>query len=152
MSLRPVRLRPVITGRVIIAALGMAVLLGQAAAPLVVTVEGVREARGTIRVAVCPRENFLQATCPYVGHARAALGDVRVTIADIPPGTYAAQAFHDANDNQVLDRTLLGLPKEGMGFSNDAQFHFGPPAFADAAFSLTAEGGNIAFRLRYFDR
>ena len=38
-------------------------------------------------------------------------------VPNVPPGTYAAQAFHDEDDNGKLDRTLLGLPKEAMGFS-----------------------------------
>ena len=57
----------------------------------------------------------------------------------------------DENDNDDLDRTLLGLPKEGIGFSNDAPFRFGPPSFGDAAFQLTPAGGRIRFHLRYYD-
>ena len=63
---------------------------------------------------------------------------------------WAAQAFHDENRNGVIDRNLLGIPKEGLGFSNDAPFRFGPPAFADAAVQVVAPGGRIRLTLRYF--
>ena len=41
------------------------------------------------------------------------------------PGVYAAQAFHDENMNDKVDRNVLGLPTVGIGFSNDAPFRFG---------------------------
>ncbi len=42
------------------------------------------------------------------------------------------------------------MPTEGIGFSNDAKMRFGPPSFADAAFTLGAAGGQIALALRYY--
>jgi len=117
---------------------------------VIVTVTGIRDARGTIRVAVCPRSEFLKPHCRYVGQAPAQLDRVSVTIADVPFGVYAAQAFHDVNNNGVLDRNWLGMPLEGMGFSNDTPFRFGPPSFNEAAFHLSAEKTEIIFRLRYY--
>ena len=119
------------------------------AASVTVTVTGVRDSRGVVRVAICPRAEFLHPHCPYVGRAPAESGSVAVTIDDVPPGVYAAEAFQDANDNGNLDRNWLGLPKEGMGFSNDAPMRFGPPRFDDAAFVLGIGHAGIAFRLRY---
>ncbi len=117
---------------------------------IVATVTGVRDDRGTLRLAICTREEFLKPVCRYSGKAAAQAGSVVVTIDGVPPGTYAAQAFQDANDNGVIDRNWFGVPVEGLGFSNDAAFRFGPPRFADAAFSLPAAGGAISFRLRYY--
>lgn len=119
------------------------------AASLEVTVTGVRNANGEIRVAVCAEPQFLQNTCDHVGHAPAHPGDVLVRV-EVPPGIWAAQAFHDENRNDKIDTNLLGIPTEGLGFSNDARFRFGPPAFADAAFQLAPAGGRIHFSLRYF--
>jgi uncharacterized protein (DUF2141 family) len=120
------------------------------AAQVEVTVTGVRDGRGTVRVAICPPTEFLKPVCHYIGYAPAQAGTVVVIIKDVPPGIYAAQAYQDANDNNILDRNWLNLPEEGMGFSNDPPFHFGPPTFADAAFSLTVSNGRISFRLRYY--
>lgn len=120
------------------------------AADVTVTITGVRDGLGVVRVAICPRAEFLRPHCPYVGHGPAVAGDVRVTIADVPPGVYAAQAYQDANNNNILDRNWLGLPKEGMGFSNNAPMRFGPPSFGDAAFTIGTGNAAISFRLRYF--
>ena len=135
------------------ALLALLLTLPAAAEPggLDVTVTGVRNATGHVLVAVCDRATFLTPTCPYHGRAPAQAGPVTVHIASVPPGVYAVQAYHDENDNNRLDRTLLGMPKEGMGFSNDAKMHFGPPDFADAAVRITPAGGAIQFALRYFN-
>jgi uncharacterized protein (DUF2141 family) len=121
-----------------------------AAAQVTITITGIRDSRGVVRVAVCPRADFLHPYCPYVAQAPSAAGILRVTIDGVPPGIYAAQAYQDANDNGILDRNWLGLPKEGMGFSHDAPIHFGPPAFNAAAFTLGAANAALSFRLRYF--
>ena len=65
------------------------------------------------------------------------------------PGIFALAIYHDENDNHHFDRTLLGLPAEGYGFSNDAPTPFGPPAFNATRFSVPAAGTRIAIRLRY---
>ena len=122
-----------------------------ATATLEVTVANVRSGRGFVRVAVCPKASFLQPSCPWKGSAPAQSGSVVVTIAGVPPGLYAAQAYQDETDIRSIPRTLFGIPEVGIGFSNDAPFRFGPPRFGDAAFQVGAGGGVIGLRLRYFN-
>jgi len=118
---------------------------------LQVTVTGVRNDHGHVLVAVCDHATFLAPTCAYHGRVPAHAGAVVVRVAGVPAGTYAAEAYHDENDNNRLDRSFLGLPKEGLGFSRDAPMRFGPPDFADAALTVPAGGGAISFGLRYPD-
>ena len=120
------------------------------AADLQVEVENVRNGRGAVRVTVCPRADFLQPHCPWSASVPARAPAVSVTVHDIPPGVYAVQAHHDENGNGRIDRNLLGMPTEGIGFSRDAPFRFGPPSFADAAIALPEAGARIVLRLRYF--
>lgn len=126
-------------------------LAGAGAAELKVTLEDVATSSGHVLVAVCTPETFLRRGCPYTGRAPAASGEAQVVVRGIDPGVYAVQAFHDQNDNFDLDRNFLGLPKEGMGFSNDAPMRFGPPSFDDAAIEISAAGAATRLRLRYFD-
>jgi uncharacterized protein (DUF2141 family) len=131
------------------ACLALLVLAGAAQAATVrVTVTGVRNARGHVLVALCTRETFLQPHCAYQGRAAAQAGAVTIVIDGVPAGVYAAQAFHDEDDNGRLERSFLGMPEEGMGFSRDAKMRFGPPAF-DAA-SVTVPGGDLRFALKYY--
>jgi uncharacterized protein (DUF2141 family) len=132
--------------------LGGLLLLAHAAhaASVQVTVAGVRNNRGHVLVALCSRADFLRPHCPWKAAVPAAPGDVTAIIENVPPGTYAAQAFHDENDDGHLNRTLLGLPREGMGFSNDAPMHFGPPGFEAASFAVGKSDQRISFKLRYW--
>ena len=114
-----------------------------------IAVAGVRSPRGHIRVDVCPVSDFLK-DCRYGGAAPATLGVTVVIVKDLPPGTYAAQAYQDGNDNNSVDRNILGLPTEGVGFSNDAPIGLHPPSFWAAAFSYAGGHHTISFKLRHF--
>jgi uncharacterized protein (DUF2141 family) len=63
----------------------------------------------------------------------------------VAPGTYAIAVFHDENSNGKLDRNFMGIPREGVGASNDATGHFGPPKFDAAAFRFA--GGRLELKI-----
>ena len=119
------------------------------AADIEITVANIRNARGVVRVAVCSEARFLKETCEHMTQAPARPGEVTLRIENVPPGIWSAQAFHDEDMDGKIGTNLLGIPTEGLGFSNDVRFRFGPPRFADAAFQLAAPGGRIRFSLRY---
>ncbi len=124
---------------------------GAATVTLQVTVTNVRSDRGRVRVAVCPRASFLQPSCAWHAFAPAHVGSVVVTVSGLPLGVYAVQSYLDENDDGKINRSLLGIPTEGLGFSNDAPMRFGPPSFDDAAIRLGSAGGAVSLRLRYFN-
>lgn len=113
------------------------------------TVGNVRNAKGDVRVAVCSQATFLKEKCEYNGVVPAGAGEVVVRIDGVPAGTWAVQAYHDEDSNTEVTLNVLGLPVEGIGFSNDAAFRFGPPHWGDAAFQMLPAGGRIRLRLRY---
>lgn len=53
--------------------------------------------------------------------------------------------FHDENSNGKLDRNFMGIPREGVGASNGARGHFGPPKFGDAEFHFL--GGQLDLKI-----
>ncbi len=63
--------------------------------------------------------------------------DVVTTTLDLPAGVYAISVHHDANDNQKMETTFIGLPKEPVGLSNNQVPRFGPPKFKKSKFELT---------------
>ncbi len=120
-------------------------------ATLHVVIENARSAHGNIHVDICPRENFL-SKCPYSAEANARTGRVEVVVHGVPPGRYAAQITHDENGNKKVDRGFLGIPREGIGFSNNVRVRFHAPRFADAAFDVTGGTQSIAVKLQYFGK
>jgi uncharacterized protein (DUF2141 family) len=130
------------------AAVAAAALGAPAHASIVeVAVTGVVEARGHVRVELCTKQTFLTQACPYQGAAPAQLGATMVRI-EAPPGLYAAQAFQDVTDQGVVHQNLLGVPREKVGFSNDAPVHVHGPRFKDAAFLVGDEAQRVTLRLR----
>ena len=96
-----------------------------------VAIAGVSAMSGHVRVAICSVSDFLK-DCHYEGAAPATPGVTVVTVKDLPPGVYAAQAYEDRNDSHSVDRNILGVPKVGVGFSNNAPIHLAPPSFQSA--------------------
>jgi uncharacterized protein (DUF2141 family) len=119
------------------------------AGTLRVEVGNVRTAQGRVHIYVCTEAQFLKS-CPVKAEAPARAGMTVVTVSGLPAGRYAVQAFLDENGNGKLDRALFGVPKEGVGFSNDARIKLAPPKWSDAMFDATGADQTIKFSLRYF--
>jgi uncharacterized protein (DUF2141 family) len=109
------------------------------AADIYVTVQGLKNNHGQVLVSL-----YHQAK-PFPTHSDKALETKRVTIdktpvsvsfTNIPEGVYAIAVVHDENGNGVLDTNFFGIPNEGVGVSNHARGHMGPPSFKDASFVL----------------
>ncbi len=118
-------------------------------APIVVEVGNVRNDRGVVRVSICPKQRFLANSCPWEANAPAHAGTTRVVIDHVPPGDYAAQAFHDENNNDEVDRGIFGIPKEGVGFSRDSFTGLSSPKWLNASFAHGAQLQTIRLQLRY---
>ena len=62
--------------------------------------------------------------------------DPTITINQVKEGTYAFVAFIDENNNGVMDKNRLGIPKEPIGFSVSKMGLFGPPSFKKASYQI----------------
>ena len=67
----------------------------------------------------------------------------------IAPGAYAVSVFHDENSNGKLDTKFMGIPREGVGASNNARGHFGPPKFDAAAFHFSGGRADLKIAINY---
>ena len=103
-----------------------------------VVVTGISDTTGVIMVGLfVDAKTFLKK--PARGVVVKAKNGQAVAVYDgVPSGRYAVSIIHDANRNGKLDSNLLGIPKEGFGFSNDAMGTFGPPSFEKAGFNVSA--------------
>lgn len=112
--------------------------------------EGVRSAKGSIRLAICP-EGTAFPDCNDAAVRTASLtiahGQAHAHFAGLRPGTYGVSLFHDANGNGRMD-TFLGIPREGYGFSRNPPFRPRAPRFAEAAIQV-GEGSSTTIALRY---
>jgi len=68
---------------------------------------------------------------------------------DVEYGKYAISVFHDENDDNELETNFFGMPKEGVGTSNDPKPRLGPPRWTDAAFELAEPEFSAQITMRY---
>lgn len=64
---------------------------------------------------------------------------------DLPKNEYAIMVFHDEDDNNELKTNWIGMPKEGVGNSNN---HKGMPSYKKSVFTLK-EDTSIEINLVY---
>jgi uncharacterized protein (DUF2141 family) len=138
--------------------MGLAALLA-AAAPvaaepatvsLEVTVQGIKSAKGVIRLALCPPQaGFPDCRTKEIRTASLPIanGSARIVLGGLAPGSYAISVFHDANANGKLD-TFMGIPKEGYGFSRNPPFKPRAPKWSEAEINLSGNATSV-ISLRY---
>ncbi|MHA6721539.1 DUF2141 domain-containing protein [Sphingomonas sp. RS2018] len=119
-------------------------------ARLELDMDGLRSAKGMIRICLTAEPaNFPNCVDDARALTRSAPASAGTAVFDgLPVGDYAAAVIHDENGNKKLD-TMMGIPREGFGFSRNPAIRFGPPKFAAARFDLGARGGAEKIRMKY---
>lgn len=125
-------------------------MVAASAADLTVTVDGLRNANGTVRYEIDSSADAWdnKAKAFATADVKAATGSVAYTFKNIPPGTYGVGVYQDENDNGKLDTNFLGIPKEGYGFSNNLKL-MRKPTFEEAHFDVTTQNESIVIHLNH---
>jgi len=66
-------------------------------------------------------------------------GEASHVFRGLAPGEYAAVVVYDIDSDGELDTGFLGIPKEKIGFSNDARGRLGPASWDDARVDVSAD-------------
>jgi uncharacterized protein (DUF2141 family) len=114
-----------------------------------VEVEGLRNSKGQVLCALfSSADGFPKNSAKASGRTKANIsnGHAICEFPGVPPGTYAVSVFHDENSNGKLDTNFMGIPREGVGASNNAKGHLGPPRFDAAAFRFS--GGRLELKIK----
>lgn len=117
---------------------------------LTVVVNGIKNNRGTVLVALYNSNRTFMLQPFLTAEVKAKEGHVMVVFPNVAEGEYAVTVLHDLNGNKKMDENLLGIPKEGFGFSNDAMGAFGPPSFKECVFPMHPGPITTGVRLRHF--
>ena len=67
----------------------------------------------------------------------------------LPYGTYAVSVMHDENSNGKLDTNFIGIPKEGVGVSNNPKIGMGGPKYNDSIFTLNSKELELTVAMKY---
>lgn len=128
--------------------------------PLVLNVSNLRNANGSILVSIYnTKEGFPKH--PETAAMKfkvivnqvinpSAIQSAQILIPNLPHGEYSMAIAHDENANDQIDTGFLGIPKEGVGFSNNPNITFGPPSYEKAKFIFDPQNSVIAIKMHYY--
>lgn len=108
---------------------------------LTVTVPNINPVQGEIQVSVFnSKTSFLKEGKEYkIYRFKVDKASGKFVINDLPKGEYAMIIYHDKNNNKEMDRSMLGIPKEGFGFSKNFKPKLSGPGFGDCSINLNAD-------------
>lgn len=110
------------------------------AATLTVKIAGISEAAGSMGVRLVASQDAYDGKAKPSAAQKLAVTStdpISLRFSDLAPGSYAVLVMHDENGNGKLDSNILGIPKEGYGFSNNPNV-MRKPYFDEAKFEVTA--------------
>ena len=120
------------------------------AADVRVQVKGITAPSGTLIAALMDSDAAWTGQRKAVASQRTkvtATGDLELVFTDLVPGKYALRVMHDENDNGKLDTSVIGMPTEGYGFSNNPRV-MRAAHFDEALFEVPEAGAAITIMLR----
>jgi uncharacterized protein (DUF2141 family) len=128
------------------------VMAQQAEGTITVSINGLRNNQGVVRVALFGSSEtynndhnigmgaFRQVVVPVADNLAVA------SFPDMPYGDYAVKAFHDENNSGKFLTGTFGKPRVEYAYSNDARYVLNPPSFAKARFSLAQPVLNLQIK------
>lgn len=119
---------------------------------ITVVANGLRSGSGLLAITLYADESkrfLIKHGSMYVGRVDAAAGTTTGCIFVPKPGVYALALYHDENANQKFDRSGLGLPTEGYGFSNNPTTLLGLPKFSSVRLNITHSGLLTRVHMKY---
>jgi uncharacterized protein (DUF2141 family) len=105
---------------------------------ITIRVSTFRSLKGSLRCRLYSRPDGFPGKPPFQAEQSVVVTakTMTCTFASVAPGTYAVALFHDENGDGKLDTNFVGIPREGVGVSNNKLRSFGPPSWDDAKFTL----------------
>lgn len=119
---------------------------------LYVNVENVRSSDGLVAVTLYADDasRFLaRRGSLYVGRVPARQGTTRACIHLPRAGVWAIAVYHDEDGNRRINRSGLGMPREGFGFSNNPPTLLSVPTFRSVRINVPRTNMQTTVRLRY---
>lgn len=119
---------------------------------LYVNVDNVRSDQGLIAVTLYAddsRRFLARGGSIHVGRVPARSPRTRMCMHLPSTGVYGLAVYHDADANRSFNRTRLGMPAEGFGFSNNPGALFALPNFRRVRLSVPRTNMQTTIRLRY---
>ena len=104
---------------------------------LVVMVNGAQAGKGQIMASLFDGErNHMRAPASEITKKVDEDGKSEITFRVSKPGFYSVSVIYDIDEDGELDTGMFGIPKEKIGFSNNARGRMGPAKWRKARFNV----------------
>ena len=104
-------------------------------APLEVTVTGIKEIRGSVRVAIYDSADTFRKI-PHLTLVLPVESDtLSFTVDELSIGNFAVMLYQDIDDNGKLKTNLVGMPREPWSGSFNGRIPIGPPKWKHVVFA-----------------
>src|SRR4051812_30400738 len=114
---------------------------------------GIRSKQGQIQVKIFTDDKSFQDDKPIRTlkfNKHAVVNGQMTGKFSLDPGTYGLALLDDENNNSEMEYNLIGMPKEGFGFSNFYLTGLKKPRFEQFRFTLNKDQKlNINMKIRY---
>lgn len=119
---------------------------------LTVEIDGLKNTNGQVCASIfgssqgfpADRDRVLERQCTKITDT-----SVKLTFKNLKAGNYAVAVMHDENEDNKVNRTDLGFPLEGFGFSQNPEIRDRPPKFDEASVLVAGENTDIKIQLKY---
>ena len=103
---------------------------------ITITINNIKNNNGHVVLSLHTADTFMKGAGIKSAKSEVVDGTIKVTFENVEAGTYAIMALHDENDNNRMDYSENGRPKESYGMSNNPM-SYGPPQYDAAKFELS---------------
>ena len=119
---------------------------------LEISVSDIRAPIGNITITIYPgiKNRFLKKRGKISRLRVKAMSPVTIACMPVPSsGTYAVVLYHDENEDGEFNLSMIGVPQEGYGFSNNATGFLGPPSYDAVKFNAGEGITHLDISVRY---
>jgi uncharacterized protein (DUF2141 family) len=117
-----------------------------------VEIDGLRNKEGQVCASIfassqgfpTDRDRVLERKCTKITDT-----PVKFTFTNLKAGNYAVAVMHDENNDLKVNRTDLGFPLEGFGFSQNPEIVDRAPKFDETAVLVAGANTDIKIQLKY---
>jgi len=117
-----------------------------------IKITGIKSAKGNIAIGVFKDQASFEKEKSFKNFIfdKKALvnGNLNVVI-KLEPGTYGLTLLDDENTNNKMEKNMIGLPKEGFGFSNFFLEKLKRPLFNDFKVNLNNNQNKVEIKVKY---
>ena len=117
-----------------------------------VVAQGLRNGNGLLAITIYadnPSKFLVRHGSLYVARVAATQGTTQACVFLPRTGVYALALYHDENADRKFDRTGIGFPAEGFGFSNNPATVAGLPSFRSVRLNVPRTGLTTRIQMKY---